>query len=69
MNGFAALTEMGVLADLQERLVKAKAELDKMANGHAAMHNMSEYGRISGKSEGVGLALSYLDEVVRERIK
>ena len=59
------LTEMGVLADLQERMVKAKSELDALANRHAAMHNMNEYVRVSGKSEGIGVALTYLDEVAR----
>jgi hypothetical protein len=51
-----------VLADLEERLEKANAELERMAKGR-----VSELGfdaiRLEGKAEGVRLALSYLREI------
>ena len=59
---------MGIMAEMQDRLVRAAANLDDLCNKAAALHNTSEYSRLSGKREGVNLALSYLDEAVRERV-
>lgn len=50
------------LGDLQERLTAAKDELSDMAD---ASPGKTESARLAGKAEGVGLALSYLDEYFR----
>ena len=58
----AALLEpaqAGVLADLRERLVTANERLLKMADG-------GHGDRLRAKAEGVRLALSYLDEAMKE---
>lgn len=51
-----------VLADLRERLVKADAEIKALA---ADSDGPGRIARLQGKSQGVRLALSYLDEVSR----
>lgn len=55
-------------ADLRERLVKAQGELQDSSDamllrGYRAAQDASV--RLDGKAEGVGLALSYLDEYLR----
>jgi hypothetical protein len=54
-----------VLADLQNRMVKAAVEIDKLCDRAAFLHNTTEFSRLDGKRQGVRLCLSYLDEVVR----
>lgn len=56
----AAVT--AVLSDLRERLVKADAEIKALA---ADSDGPGRIARLQGKSQGVRLALSYLDEVSR----
>lgn len=59
----ATIEELPALLDLRDRLIRASENLDELRN-KAALHNMSEYGRLAGKLEGVRLALSYLDEAI-----
>ena len=52
-----------LLADYRERLVKASAEMGHLADERGEMDN--HYFRLGGKIQGVDLALSYLDEMLR----
>lgn len=48
------------MSELEDRLQRASDEIGRLCNKAAAMHNMTEYARLSGKREGIELALSYL---------
>lgn len=52
-----------LLADYRERLVEAAAKLGAIADERT--EEDSNYFRIIGKQQGVNLALSYLDEILR----
>jgi hypothetical protein len=54
------------LRDLRDRLVKARQELINIRD-REAFHTDEDRSRLSGKVEGVGLALSYVDEILREK--
>lgn len=54
---------MGNLRDLQERFTKAAVELDTMATQREP--ESYERTRLHGKAEGVRLARSYLEEMMR----
>lgn len=45
---------------MKERLERALRELEGLAQKAASLHNTYEYARLSGKIEGVKLALDYL---------
>lgn len=64
-KGFGMINQV---ADLRERMIKAREEIDALAQKSAARHNESEYGRLCGKREGIGLCLSYLDEMERVNV-
>jgi hypothetical protein len=51
-----------ILCDLRDRTVRADAELQRLAPKGAA----PEYRRLTAKAEGVRLALSYLDEAIKD---
>lgn len=57
-----------LLTDLRERLCRAGDELEGLAQRSAASHAVTEYGRITGKQEGVKLAVSYVDEYLRDEL-
>lgn len=59
---FDAPVSPTVLTDLIERLERAEAELSTMARQE---RDDQEAFRLSGKAEGVGLALSYAQEYLR----
>lgn len=52
------------LADIRDRLVKAVVELDAIADSRQNNENYNYY-RVIGKAQGVRLAISYLDEMLR----
>jgi len=52
------------LVDLRARCVRAAAALDELA---AAASPVPEFWRLSGKADGIRLALSYIDDQLREQ--
>jgi hypothetical protein len=54
------------MLDLWDRLTTARSKLNMMADD-AILDGSEDVDRLQGKAEGIGLALSYLDEVIRER--
>lgn len=52
-----------VITDLQERLIKADATLSEMSTEPG--RDERSQARLSGKAEGVRLALSYVEEMIR----
>ena|SRR5665213_975908 len=68
-NGYMMTEEeLVIVVELQGRMVKADAELTFLMEKSAALHNTSEYNRLSGKREGVRLCLGYLNEMSRDRV-
>lgn len=59
----------GTVEALHERLAHAEAELRKLADEEASHHRGSETARfnhLDSKRQGVSLALSYVEETLRE---
>lgn len=54
---------MPTLRDLEQRLQEKRATLDRMADRHP---DWAERARLWGKASGVGLALSFVQEAIRE---
>jgi hypothetical protein len=48
--------------DLLDRLNVALERVTDLQGKAAAKHNLSEFNRLVGKAEGIGLAISYLRE-------
>ena len=57
---------MSDLHDINDRLRRAATYLAEMAKD---AHDPLEYKRLSGKSEGVHLAISYVEEALRDRVR
>lgn len=55
---------MSELQDLRDRLAAAADHLDSLASQQP--RHTEEQGRLRGKAEGVRLAMSYMDEALRD---
>src|SRR4051812_1474740 len=55
------------LTDLRARMLRARDDLLAMRGVMPTAHNVDEYNRLTGKTEGVSLALSYLDEAITQQ--
>lgn len=52
------------LDEYRDRLLRAKAEIERMARAVAIKgENPTQHARLSGKADGLGLALDYLRSV------
>ena len=51
--------------EFNQRCNKAIEELNKMANNYLINGNVHEYSRLSGKVEGIKLAQSYANEMIK----
>lgn len=47
------------------KLHQAADDIEDARNMAARMHNPTEHSRLVGKAEGVRLALSYVEEIIR----
>lgn len=56
----------GDLRELRERLNEKAALLDGMAAAASTWHGPSTQARLAGKADGVRLAVSFIDELLRE---
>jgi hypothetical protein len=56
---------MDELADLRVRLERALGELETMVAVAAARGHEPERQRLSAKAQGIKLAMSYIDEMLR----
>ena len=59
-----AVSPQGVLRELRSRLAEKAPLLDEMAEHE--QHDLRRKSRLFGKSDGVRLAVSFIDETLRD---